>query len=87
MDINQTTEVKADQLADLEVPQDVRISPSGKHCVYACKPIAKKGEHVLSALWIAELGKKHSARQLTSGVFNDAGPQWWYVFPKALLPS
>jgi len=69
-------EVTAEELVDLAVPQDVRISPSGELAVYASKPIARKGEHTISSLWIAELGKEHSARQLTSGLFNDSSPQW-----------
>ncbi|KAK4690187.1 acylaminoacyl-peptidase, partial [Lecanoromycetidae sp. Uapishka_2] len=76
MDTSRLPDLTPEQLVDIEVPQDVRISPSGKHCVYACKPIARKGEHTVSSLWIAELGKEHSARQLTSGMFNDSAPQW-----------
>lgn len=69
-------ELTAEQLVDLQVPQDVRISPSGKHCVYVCKPIARAAEHFISSLWIAELGKEHSARQLTSGLSHDSSPRW-----------
>lgn len=72
----QAPELTAEQLVDLQVPQDVRISPSGKYCIYVCKPIAKKDEHAVSSLWLAELGKEHSARQLTSGLSSDSSPRW-----------
>ena len=73
---NNSDEVTPEELADLLVPKDVRISPSGKHVVYSCAPIAKTGDHAVSSLWIAEIGKEHSARQFTSGSFNDVLPQW-----------
>ncbi|KAL2040590.1 hypothetical protein N7G274_006569 [Stereocaulon virgatum] len=73
---NNSNEVTPEELADLLVPKDVRISPSGNHVVYSCAPIARTGEHALSSLWIAEIGKEHSARQFTSGSFNDISPQW-----------
>ena len=76
MNARETVDLTPEQLVDLQVPSDVRISPSGKYCVYACAPISKKGEHAVSSLWLAELGLEHSARQITSGLFNDVGPQW-----------
>jgi len=30
----------------------------------------------VSSIWVAEVGKEHSARQLTSGLYNDRLPQW-----------
>ncbi|KAK3171603.1 hypothetical protein OEA41_003687 [Lepraria neglecta] len=70
------SQVTPEALVDLLVPKDARISPSGKHIVYSCTPIAKTGKHALSSLWIADIGKEHSARQFTSGLFNDVSPQW-----------
>ena len=70
------SQVTPEALVDLLVPKDVRISPSGKHIIYSCTPIAKTGKHALSSLWIADVGKEYSARQFTSGLFNDVSPQW-----------
>ena len=69
-------EVTAEALVDLPVPHDVRISPDGTKVVYSVSSIGKTGDHELSSLWIADVTKEHSARQLTSGLFNDVSPQW-----------
>lgn len=63
-------------LADLAVPREVRLSPDGSRIVYSVKPFTQKSERTVSTLWIAETGKENSARQFTSGLFNDESPQW-----------
>ncbi len=68
--------VTPEALVDLLVPNEVQISPNGKYVVYSCAPIAKVGEHTICSLWIADTGKEYSARQLTSGLYNDVQPQW-----------
>lgn len=67
-----------EQILDLDVPQHVRVAPNGKHIVYATTLFYghKKGEHAISSIWLADVGKERSARQLTSGLFNDTSPQW-----------
>ena len=67
----------AEMLADLEVPHEVRLSPSAKHVVYTLRSDwnRPRGRWV-SSLWIAEVGKRHSARQLTPGDSNDSWPQF-----------
>jgi len=74
-------EVTPEALVDLPVPHDVRISPDGTKVVYSVSPfsispIAKSGEQKASSIWIADVGKEFSARQLTSGLFKDSSPQW-----------
>jgi dipeptidyl aminopeptidase/acylaminoacyl peptidase len=54
----------------------VRINATGTRLIYSSVPRGKKGDHVKSTLWIADVGKKHSARQLTSGSFNDHDPEF-----------
>ena len=73
---DQTEELTAEALIDLEIPSDVRISPDGTQAVYTVRPFGKKDKHSVSSLWIAQIHQKHSARQLTSGLFNDTQPQW-----------
>ena len=75
--------VTPEALVDLPVPQDVRISPDGIKVVYSVSPnvafmssVKRTGEHMLSSLWIADVGKTESARQITSGHYNDQSPQW-----------
>ena len=68
--------VTPEALVDLLIPNDVQISPNGKHVIYSCAPLFKAGEHTISSLWIADTGKQYSARQLTSGLYNDVKPQW-----------
>ncbi|MCJ1227515.1 hypothetical protein MMC12_004171 [Toensbergia leucococca] len=72
----QSQKLIAEALVDLESPDDVRISPSGRQVVYTLSCVARKGDYPVSSLWIADVGKEHSARQLTAGLFNDALPQW-----------
>lgn len=72
----QSTGLTPEALADLQCPEDVRLAPSGKHVVYCLRPASKRGDHETSSLWVAEVGKEHSARQLTSGHFNDELPRW-----------
>ena len=63
-------------LADLQVPEDFHISPDGKQMVYSLRPWTKKNENLTSSIWIADIGKESSARQLTSGLFKDERPRW-----------
>ena len=69
----------AELIADCETPQGLRLSPSGSHVVYAICPFwvrKHKQEHITASLWIVEVGKANSARQLTSGKYNDSSPQF-----------
>ncbi|KAL9615816.1 MAG: hypothetical protein Q9160_009238 [Pyrenula sp. 1 TL-2023] len=65
-----------EELVDLEVADNLHVSPSGKQVVYDLTPASKKGDKEVSSLWIADTGKTHSARQLTSGLYNDEVPQF-----------
>ena len=69
-------ELTPEELIDLEIPDEVRISPSGEQVVYSASPMGKKGEHEISTIWIAQIGREKSARPLTSGLYNDRMPQW-----------
>ncbi|KAL4923117.1 TolB family protein [Aspergillus undulatus] len=63
-------------LADLKLPKDIHISPDGSKAVYALETFSQKDMTPVSSLWIAEVGKDHSARQITSGSFRDEKPRW-----------
>ena len=70
------TELTLEALFELEVPNNVKISPDGSQVVYQLQPSSRKGKHTLSSIWLADVHKEHSAHQLTSGLFNDHEPQW-----------
>jgi dipeptidyl aminopeptidase/acylaminoacyl peptidase len=70
------SDIKPEDLVDIPMPTDVQISPTKKNVVYTLEPGNKTGEHKTSSLWLAEVGKEHSARQITSGQFLDRKPQW-----------
>ncbi|KAK4984476.1 hypothetical protein LTR66_008492 [Elasticomyces elasticus] len=72
--------IEPETFLDLEVPTDIKISPSGKQIVYSTNLAfgAKKAKagNAVSTIWLAGTGKEKSTRQLTSGQFNDTSPQW-----------
>ncbi|RMY23703.1 hypothetical protein D0866_11587 [Hortaea werneckii] len=66
-------------LLSLSTPTCPQISPDGQRVVYSTSlPYGHKmGEdHFRSTLWLAETGKRDSARPVTSGEFNDREPRW-----------
>lgn len=75
-DNHESKRLTAEELVDLPSPGAVRISRNGKYVVYTTKPMGRKDEHDKSSIWLADIGVEHSARQLTSGSFNDRNPEW-----------
>ena len=77
MPASATSKLTAEALSDLVTPQDVHLSPSAEHVVYTVSSDwnRPKGRWV-SSLWVAEVGKPLSARQLTQGNSHDTGPQF-----------
>lgn len=73
---NKKSELKPEDLVDLVLPSAVRISPCGTHLIYSAAPHGKKEEHLKTTLYLGEVGKEHSARQFTSGTYNDRSPAW-----------
>ena len=67
-----------EELLDLQVPQTIKISPNAQHVLYSTTlpQAAKKGEHAVSTLWLADTGHTKSSRPLTSGLFFDHEPAW-----------
>ncbi|KAL9118040.1 MAG: hypothetical protein Q9187_005418 [Circinaria calcarea] len=74
--VDQTQQLTAEALVDLQTPADVCISPSGRKVVYSLTPSGRYDAHPVSSLWIATVGKEYSARQRTSGLFYDTLLQW-----------
>jgi len=67
-----------DDLLDLQIPNSLRISPTGTQVVFATTLSFGhvKGDKEISTLWLADTGKPGSARQLTSGQHHDRDPHW-----------
>ncbi|KAI9687513.1 MAG: hypothetical protein M1822_002123 [Bathelium mastoideum] len=71
-----TSQLTPEMLADLEVPHDVRISPSAERIVYNLRSDSNRGERWVSSLWLANVGEEHSARKLTDGRSLEWAAQW-----------
>jgi len=67
-----------EELLDLQIPQSIKLSPSGQQVLYSTSYTFDhmKGDHKQSTLWLADTGKQHSARQLTTGERHDHDPKW-----------
>lgn len=68
-----------DQLLDLQIPDCVKISPNGQKVLYSTTlefGAKTAGEISASTIWLAEIGKAKSSRQLTSGLHCDRDPRW-----------
>ncbi|KAL2783266.1 Alpha/Beta hydrolase protein [Aspergillus keveii] len=63
-------------LPSLLLPADISISPSGTQTLYSLSTFSKATRNATSSLWIADIEKDHSARQITSGLFRDEKPKW-----------
>lgn len=69
-------ELTPDLHADLEVPFNVQISPSGDQVVYEVTNPSRKEKRVRSSIWVAVTDAFFSARQFTSGKYRDTQPVW-----------
>jgi dipeptidyl aminopeptidase/acylaminoacyl peptidase len=70
------TELTAELIVDLAVLSDVVLSPDGSRVAYTVKPVGKKEEHPLSAIWVAQLDGSSPPRRLTVGAAEDRAPLW-----------
>ncbi|TFK32017.1 Alpha/Beta hydrolase protein [Crucibulum laeve] len=62
-------------IASTEKVRDVKISPDGRCILYQVQPFYKV-DRTTAALWLARTDVEQSARQLTSGEFNDKAAVW-----------
>jgi dipeptidyl aminopeptidase/acylaminoacyl peptidase len=64
-------------LAELEVPHELSLSPSGHHVVYTLRSEWNRPHgRWVSALWVADVGKPRSARRLTDCASLDMAPRF-----------
>jgi dipeptidyl aminopeptidase/acylaminoacyl peptidase len=71
-----TAELTAELIVDGAVPAQPVVSPDGRWVAYAVAPTGKRGEHRLSAIWIAAADASSPPRQLTAGTAADSAPRW-----------
>lgn len=68
--------ITAEDLYQLNVISGVRISPDGKHVVYALQRVDQKTEKKYTNLWVVDTNGQSPARQFTYGDQNDSHPRW-----------
>jgi dipeptidyl aminopeptidase/acylaminoacyl peptidase len=67
---------RPEDLYDLRVPTDPRLSPDGRWVAFVVKASAPNKDGYRSAIWVAPTDGSAPARQLTVGSKNDAAPRW-----------
>lgn len=69
--------ITPEQIASAEkIDGDPKLSKDGVRVVYSAGPTYKAGDHMTSAIWIAETFQEGSARQLTDGTHRDYSPSF-----------
>ncbi|HEY8169232.1 MAG TPA: S9 family peptidase [Candidatus Limnocylindrales bacterium] len=67
---------RPDDLFDLRVPTQVRISPDGSRIAFTVRSVAPKRDGYRHALWIVPADGSAPARPLTLGRRSDTAPRW-----------
>jgi dipeptidyl aminopeptidase/acylaminoacyl peptidase len=67
---------RPDDLSDLRVPVQVRISPDGAQVAFVVRASAPARDGYRHALWLVAADGSTPARQLTLGRRNDTTPRW-----------
>ena len=67
--------ITAEDLYNLQMLSDVRISPDGGHVAYRLQRVDKKTEKKYGNLWIVPTGGGEP-RQFTFGDQSDSSPRW-----------
>ncbi|EFH90968.1 alpha/beta hydrolase family protein [Ktedonobacter racemifer] len=70
------SELTPELIVDLQIPQDIQISPDGKRIAYTLGALCKRDEHAESAIWLATTDGAEAPRQFTAGGVQDKSPQW-----------
>jgi dipeptidyl aminopeptidase/acylaminoacyl peptidase len=67
---------RPEDLYDLCIPVEVRLSPDGQWLAFSVKAVAPGKDGYRTSLWIAPADGGEPARQLTIGSKTDAAPRW-----------
>jgi dipeptidyl aminopeptidase/acylaminoacyl peptidase len=68
--------VTPEELVDILKPESISLNASADKIVYVLRPFSEKGDRPVSSIWIADVGKAKSARQITSGLHDEKEPKW-----------
>lgn len=75
-----SSDITIESLLSLQIPANLQLSPSGEQVLYSTSvgvfPHQNSDAKKVSQLWLADTGKKHSARAITNGKWNDVQPRW-----------
>ena len=72
---SQKRTITAEDLYDIEIISNVRLSPDGEHTVYTVQRVDQETEKKYTSLWVAPT-QSGSPRQFTYGDQNDTHPRW-----------
>jgi Tol biopolymer transport system component len=67
---------RPDDLFNLRVPTQVRISPDGSQVAFTARSVAPKRDGYRNAIWIVPADGSAPARPLTLGRKSDTAPRW-----------
>ncbi|HEU0115000.1 MAG TPA: S9 family peptidase, partial [Thermomicrobiales bacterium] len=70
-----TRPIAADDLFNIKIVSDPRLSPDGSHVAYVVTRLDREADDYRSAIWLAPLDGGEPA-PLTSGAARDAEPRW-----------
>lgn len=70
------TELTAETIVNLTIPDHVQLSPNEQQIAYTLVPCSKKDEHATSTIWLASTSGNQKARQFTQADVESHHPRW-----------
>src|ERR671914_3064915 len=67
---------RPDDLYELRVPIELRVSPDGRHVAFTLQSSAPRRDGYRTAIWVVPTDGSAPARQLTLGSRSDRAPRW-----------
>jgi dipeptidyl aminopeptidase/acylaminoacyl peptidase len=67
---------RPDNLYELRVPIELRVSPDGRHVAFTLQSSAPRRDGYRTAIWVVPTDGSAPARQLTLGSKSDRAPRW-----------
>ena len=67
----------ADALLDLQIPDEVQLSPDGKQVIYTVRHATRQHKQKSTFIWVAKVGQAQSGQEIVSEGFGLCkSPQW-----------
>jgi dipeptidyl aminopeptidase/acylaminoacyl peptidase len=70
------SELTAEIIADLRLPDGIQIAPDGTAIAYTLSSFSQAEEHPRSSIWLASVDGASAARQFTRGDAQERQPKW-----------